>query len=142
MKKLSLILVALLAIACLLPALAEPTTDLPSPVAIQDKQEVIGQWDFSGAALMGYYVTAEMINQSADLSAQIEVTDSSISITVTSEGNNQTGTSAWELLDDGTIKYTDPDGTTGIIVLNDDGTLSLDTETDGMAMTLYFTKVA
>lgn len=134
MKKLSLILVALLAIACLLPALAETASSLPSPVAIQDKQEVIGTWSLSGAGMMGIFVSAEQVGTSATL-----VMSESTALLTTDDSS---GISSWELLDDGTIQFTDPDGTTLILVMNDDGSLSFELEADGMMVTLYFTKDA
>ena len=134
MKKLSLILVALLVLACLLPALADTASSLPSPVAIQDKQEVIGKWKLSGAAVMGMYITAEQVG--IDAALELNETNAILSSDLSS------GISSWELLDDGTIKFTDPDGTTGIVMLNDDASLSFDVEAEDMTVTLYFMKDA
>ena len=137
MKKLSLILVALLALTCLLPALSETTTEIPNPIAAQSKEEFIGEWELCGAAMLGIYMDA------ATLGASAQLTINESTAVLVFEG--ETGVSTWELLEDGTVEFTDPDQSTGIIVLNDNGTISLDTEVDmegtTYVITLYFARV-
>ena len=139
MKKLSLLLALLLAIACLIPAMAEPETDhvFPNPVAIQDKSEVYGDWTFTGAALLGTYISAEQVG----LDAGMRITETDMTLIF----GEEYGASSWEILSDGTLQFTDPDGTTGIVLLNDDGTLCTDTTTNvegtDYALTLYFARV-
>lgn len=139
MKKLSLLLALLLVIACLSAAMAEPQTDyaFPNPIAIQNKTEVYGNWTFTGAGLLGIYMSQEDIG----LTAEMKITETDMTLTF----GEDYGASSWEILSDGTLQFTDPDGTTGIVLLNDDGTLSTDTTTniDGTdyTLTLYFTRV-
>ena len=134
MKKLVLILAALLVCVSLLPALSE--SSIPNPVAAESREDFIGEWELSGASMIGFYMSASELGYSA----QLTVTESSITI-VTDE---DTGISVWDVLDDGTLQYTDPDGTTGIFTLNDDGTLSTITpvtvEGQNFDLTLYFAK--
>lgn len=136
MKKLSLILVLLLTVACLIPAIAEVSADYsPEPVAIVNAEDAIGSWTLCGAKAYGTYMGAEDLSITASLIVREG--------TVTLQSGTQIGTSTWVLLEDGTIEYTDPDGSTGLILMNDDGTLSLSTPLDDSeVLTLYFAKDA
>ena len=134
MKKLSLILAVLLAVACLLPALSESTT-LPKPVAAQSKDDFIGDWVLSGAAMKGQFLSAEAIGAEATLT----VTDDAVTITF----GEDVGKSTWELTEEGEMLFTDPDGTTGKLLLNDDGTLSIDYPLEeDTTLTMYFARAA
>ena len=66
MKKLSLILVALLALLCLLPALADTAT-LPTVVPAESEDAFLGHWELSGAALFGMYMAADQLGVTASL---------------------------------------------------------------------------
>ena len=137
MKKFAMILVALL-IAASMMAVATAQATEPTRIAATSADDFIGDWELSGASILGIYMSA------AELGVSAELTVTETNVTVSFDGD--IGTSPWELLDDGTLKYTDPDGTTGLIFLDDDGSLSLDIETDvdgtTYTLTMYFTRVA
>lgn len=134
MKKLSLILVVLLAVACLLPALSE-SASLPNPVAAQSKDDFIGDWVLSGAAMKGQFLSAEALGATATLT----VIDGTVTITF----GEDVGVSTWELTEEGEMLFTDPDGSTGKLLLNDDGTLSIDYALDeSNTLTMYFARAA
>jgi len=136
MKKLSILLALILAFACLTAAMAEPETDhaFPNPVPIQNKSDVIGKWSFVGARMLDMYLSAEAIGLSADMT----ITETGLTLTF----GEDYSASSWEILDDGSLQFTDPDGSTGIVLYNDDDTLCTDTvtEIDGTSytLTLYF----
>lgn len=139
MKKLILILTALLIATFVFGALAEESANIPSIVPAQSKDDYIGSWQLSGASVFDIiYFTAEEFG----LSAELTINES----TMTIKFDADTGTSTWELLDDGSLKYTDPDGSYGFFFLRDDGTISTDEETtdeDGntFTITMYFARV-
>lgn len=138
MKRLMLILATLLIATCMVGALADAAPVLPNAVPAQSKEDFIGEWQLSGASILGsIYFTAEEL----DSTASLVVGENSITINF----GDDSGTSPWVLLEDGTLQYTDPDGSTGVFVLNDDGTVSttMDTQVQDtmIALTMYFARV-
>lgn len=140
MKKLILILTALLIATFAVGALAEAAADYAPPAVVpaQSKEDFIGNWQLSGASIYDLlYLTAEEVG----VSSELEVSDGVMTITF----NEGSGTSPWELMEDGTLKYTDPDGSFGIFVLREDGTISTDTDTQiedqTVTLTMYFARV-
>jgi len=137
MKKIALILTVLLIATLSIGALAEAASTLPTPVAAQSKEDFIGEWQLSGMGLNGMFFSAEQI----ELTATLSINESTMMISFDADYGN----SPWDLLEDGTLQYVDPDGTTGIFVLNDDGSVATTTDTDVggtvYAVTLYFVRV-
>lgn len=134
MKKLSLILVALLAIACLVPALAESFTQ-PTVVAATSEDEFIGSWALAGAQIpgAGYYSAATL-----GVTATVEIVSGRASLTF----NGQTYSSPSSLHDDGTLVAVDSDGTLSVFCLNDNGWISVEVPYDETSnMTMYFEPV-
>lgn len=131
MKKLSLILVVLLALACMLPALSESFTQ-PNIIPADSESAFVGQWELEGILFPdGTYYTAALLGVPASLNIVI----GRASLTF----NGQTYSSPSSLQSDGTLQAVDSDGTTSTFYLNDNGRISVEGPYDETSnMIMYF----
>ena len=133
MKKLSLILVALLALLCLLPALADTAT-LPTVVPAESEDAFLGHWELSGAALFGMYMAADQLG----VTASLDITSGVASLSF----DGETYASPCSFQEDGTLQAVDSDGTISTFYMNDNGTVSVDVPYDEEnTLTMYFSLV-
>lgn len=158
MKKLILFLVVLLIATFPMNALAIYAITVPDIVPARSVDDFIGTWQLSGASVLDMlYFSAEEL----DLSGYMEITDAhghACDMEITEDEMTFSflyngGFSDWELLDDGTLAYTIPDGSSegipSLFCLRDDGTISTDVvfhqengRGDGgsIVLTVYFTR--
>ena len=135
MKKLSLILVALLAIACLVPALSESFTK-PNVIAATSEDQFVGTWDLEGVLFPDYnqYMTPAQLG---GITASLNIVIGRASLTFSGE----TYSSPSSLQADGTLQAVDSDGTISTFYLNDNGRISVEMTSDGINMIMYFAPV-
>lgn len=158
MKILKLLIVVLLIAVFPMNALAIYATTVPDIVPAQSADDFIGSWQLSGASVLDIlYFDADEL----DLSGPMEITDAhgnTCDLEITDDEMElsflyDSGWSGWEFLDNGTLAYTIPDGSSAgipsLFCLREDGTISTDVHFqqengrgDGKSidLTLYFTR--
>ena len=158
MKKLIWILVVLLITAFPMNALAIYATTVPDIVPARSADDFKGAWQLSGASVLDMlYFSAEELDLSGYMeiidehghACDLEITDDEMSLSFLFN----CGYSDWKLLDDGTLAYTIPDGSSvgipSLFCLREDGTISTDVRFyrengkgngGSIDLTVYFTR--
>lgn len=138
MKKITLILAALLVVVLSVGALAEAAFVIPTIVAAQSEDDFCDSWKLSGASVSGTYLTAEEVG----VRASLFIWPGSINLLM----DGTTYTSTWTLTEDGKLLATDPDGLISYYYLMSDGTIATDVDTtleDGTSVIIemYFSRM-
>lgn len=134
MKKMISLILAVLMVVCAVSALAETATEIPTVVPAEKLEDFVGVWNLYGAAFAGSYFPKEALG---DMEAVVTITDKDA--TLDYSGMAYTSPCALNALD-GTLTVTDADGTVTVFYMNDNGTISLTTETTNGEITMYFAK--
>lgn len=135
MKKLTLLLAALLVLAALLPAIADSSEN--SVVPAESAEDFFGSWAACSAYVDPFMMTIDESRPFQGNPATLEIDENGIAMALSGSDYALT----YDLNADGALEAVDGEGGSWVFQLNADGTVSLDLVINDTPVTLYYQQV-